>query len=174
MVISWYVPLVKAPHGQAACDHQWRRIVAQILRVNSRCQWHFCKWIGDDGRCVHLWFYQFIDTGNRSAATCQNDQVNNKNSKTALNKSKEPPPAAFFEQNEFSVRALNEGIGEWGIRTFSNLSKDKLQDNLFVVMGTLENHKELENSAPPVISRFPWEGFEEIGFRTVKSASSEN
>jgi serine/threonine-protein kinase len=103
----------------------------------------------------------------------QNDQINNKNSKTALNKSKEPPPAAFFEQNEFSVRALNEGIGEWGIRTFSNLSKDKLQDNLFVVMGTLENHKELENSAPPVISRFPWEGFEEIGFRTVKSASAE-
>jgi serine/threonine-protein kinase len=104
----------------------------------------------------------------------QNDQANNKTSKTTFNLSKEPPSAAFFEQNDFSVRALNEGIGEWGIRTFSNLSKDKLQDNLFVIMGTLENHKELESSAPPVISRFPWEGFEEIGFRTAKSASAEN
>jgi serine/threonine-protein kinase len=100
----------------------------------------------------------------------QNDRTNNKNSKTTFNKSKEPPPAAFFEQNEFSVRALNEGIGEWGIRTFSNLSKDKLQDNLFVVMGSLENYKKGESPPPPVISRFPWEGFEEVGFRTVKSA----
>jgi len=104
----------------------------------------------------------------------QNDQANNKSSKTAFNLSKEPPSSAYFEKNEFSVRALNEGIGEWGIRTFSNLSKDKLQDNLFVVMGTLENHKEVESSAPPVISRFPWEGFEEIGFRTVTSVPAEN
>jgi hypothetical protein len=104
----------------------------------------------------------------------QNDRTNNKNSKTTFNKSKEPPPAAFFQQNEFSVRALNEGIGEWGIRTFSNLSKDKLQDNLFVVMGSLENDKKAEVSQPPVISRFHWEGFEEVGFRTVKSASAEN
>ena len=80
----------------------------------------------------------------------------------------------FFEQNEFSVRALNVGIGEWGIRTISNVSKDKLQDNLFIVMGSLENHKELESSAPPVISRFPWEGFEEIGFRTVTSVPAGN
>jgi serine/threonine-protein kinase len=99
----------------------------------------------------------------------QNDRNNNKNSKTAFNKSKEPPPAAFFEQNEFGVRALNEGTGEWGVRTFSDLSKDKLQDNLFVVMGSLENHKKGESPPPPVISRFPWEGFEEVGFRTVKS-----
>jgi serine/threonine protein kinase len=103
----------------------------------------------------------------------QNDRTNNKTSKTTFSISKEPPSAAFFEQNEFSVRALNDGIGEWGIRTFSNLSKDKLQDNLFVVMGSLENHKKAEISQPPVISRFPWEGFEEVGFRTVKSASTE-
>jgi serine/threonine-protein kinase len=104
----------------------------------------------------------------------QNDQTNSKSSKTAFNLSKEPPSAAFFEQNEFSVRALNEGIGEWGIRTFSNLSKDKLQDNLFVVMGSLENDKKEEISQPPVISRFPWEGFEEVGFRTVSSAPAKN
>jgi serine/threonine-protein kinase len=104
----------------------------------------------------------------------QNDQTTNKISKILFNFTKDPPSAAFFEQNEFSVRALNVGIGEWGIRTISNVSKDKLQDNLFIVMGSLENHKELESSAPPVISRFPWEGFEEIGFRTVTSVPAEN
>ena len=104
----------------------------------------------------------------------QNDRINNKNAKTTFNKSKEPPPAAFFEQNEFSIRALNEGIGEWGIRTISNVSKDKLQDNLFVVMGSLENPKKAQDSQPPMVSRFPWEGFEEVGFRTIKTASAEN
>ena len=112
------------------------------------------------------------DWGKENWNMDQNDQTNNKISKTAFNLSKEPPSAAFFEQNEFSVRALNEGIGEWGIRTFSTLSKDKLQDNLFVVMGTLENHNKGVSPPPPVISRFPWEGFEEVGFRTVKSAST--
>jgi serine/threonine-protein kinase len=105
----------------------------------------------------------------------QEGQTKSKISKTTvINTSTEPPPAAFFKQNEFGVRALNMGIGEWGLRTLSNISKDKLQDNLFIVVGTLDTHKKEENSPPSVISRFPWEGFEEVGFRTVKTAISEN
>ena len=106
--------------------------------------------------------------------TDQKDRTDSKITRTTSNTSKEPPPAAFFKQNEFGIRALNTGIGEWALRTLSNISKDKLQDNLFIVIGTLEAHKKEENSPPSVLSRFPWEGFEEVGFRTVKTAISGN
>jgi formylglycine-generating enzyme required for sulfatase activity len=104
----------------------------------------------------------------------QKDQANSKILKTTVETWKEPPPATFFKPNKFGIRALNMGIGEWGLRTLSNISKDKLQDNLFIVVGTLEAHIKEDNSPPAVVSRFPWEGFEEVGFRTVKTAVSED
>jgi hypothetical protein len=106
--------------------------------------------------------------------TDQNDRTNSKILSTTDNTSKEPPTSTFFKQNEFGVRALNMGIREWGLRTISSISKDKLQDNHFIVVGTLETHTKEENSPPSVMSRFPWEGFEEVGFRTVKTAMSGN
>jgi hypothetical protein len=99
-------------------------------------------------------------------------RIDNKNATSAPNTSKGPQPAASFERNTFSVRALNKGIGEWGVRDLSSLSEDKLQENLFVVMGVLE-HESPVGFLSPVISRFPWEGFEEVGFRTVKSVLLE-
>ena len=128
-----------------------------------------------------------IGTNNKSELMSMKEMMNNmmgndwseknlsreKDDQFANNSIKGPPPAAFFEQNKFNLRALNQGIGEWGLRTLSSISKDKLQDNLFVVMGTLEQHNNGNNSPPPIISRFPWEGFEEVGFRTVQDASSK-
>ena len=111
------------------------------------------------------------DWSEKNLSMDQDGQLDNNNSKTEIHTSKEPPSAAFFKQNKFNIRALNKGIGEWGLRTLSSISKDKLQDNLFVVMGTLEQHKKEKSPPPPMISRFPWEGFEEVGFRTVKNAS---
>lgn len=96
-------------------------------------------------------------------------EANNTNSSMSI--SKTPSSAAFFEPNTFGVRALNEGIGEWGMRDLSAIPDDKLQENLFIVMGILDNDSE-KIFLPPIISRFPWEGFEEIGFRTVMSAPS--
>ncbi len=107
--------------------------------------------------------------------TDQKERTNSKILSTTVNASEEPKPASFFKQNEFGIRALNMGFGEWGLRTLSIISKDKLQDNLFIVVGNLDTHTKKENSSPSVISRFPWEGFEEVGFRTVKTAIiSEN
>ncbi len=105
--------------------------------------------------------------------TDQEGPINSKILTTTDNISKEPLSAASFKQNEFGIRALNMGIGEWGLQTLSSVSKDKLLDNLFIVVGTLETHKKKENSSPSVVSRFPWEGFEEVGFRTVKTVKSE-
>lgn len=99
-------------------------------------------------------------------------QIENKNLKAVPSEAKEPPSAAFFNKNKFSIRALNQGFGEWGLRNLSIHSKDKIKENIYIVMGALKQEKQ-GDSPPPVISRFPWEGFEEIGFRTVKTVSSE-
>jgi eukaryotic-like serine/threonine-protein kinase len=93
---------------------------------------------------------------------------------TAMRTSKEPPPASFYDQNAFGIRGLNEGIGEWAIRAFSRPSKAKPQGNMFAVIGGLEGHAKGSSSIPSVISRFPWESFEEVGFRTVLSLSKKN
>jgi hypothetical protein len=106
--------------------------------------------------------------------TDQNERTNSKILSTTVKTSEEPQPVAFFKQNEFGIRALNMGFGEWGLRTLSSASKDKLRDNHFIVVGTLETHTKKENSSPSMVSRFPWEGFEEVGFRTVKTAMSGN
>ncbi|MFT5702326.1 MAG: serine/threonine protein kinase [Desulforhopalus sp.] len=112
--------------------------------------------------------------------TGQKDQTDSEISRSTVNTSRKTPPATFFEQNEFGIRALNTGIAEWALRTFSSTSRDKLQDNHFIVVGSLEAHVQAEsppkkeNSPPSVISRFPWEGFEEVGFRTVQTVISEN
>jgi eukaryotic-like serine/threonine-protein kinase len=115
-----------------------------------------------------------------------NNTMESEISTSTVNTSQNPPPATFFEQNKFGIRALNTGIGEWGLRTLSSVSKDKLQDNLFIVVGSLKSHikaedsledehsQKEENSPPSVLSRFPWEGFEEVGFRTVRTAKSGN
>lgn len=81
-----------------------------------------------------------------------------------------PPSVSSFTQNLLGIRGLNLEFGEWGQRTISRVSKDKLQGNLFIVMGTLESHINDTDQHPSVVSRFPWEGFEEVGFRTVGSA----
>jgi hypothetical protein len=83
--------------------------------------------------------------------------------------SKEPSPASFYDQNAFGIRGLNEGIGEWAKRAFSRPSKAKQQGNMFAIIGGLEGQAKGSSSIPSVISRFPWESFEEVGFRTVLS-----
>ncbi|MBW1959398.1 MAG: SUMF1/EgtB/PvdO family nonheme iron enzyme [Deltaproteobacteria bacterium] len=88
--------------------------------------------------------------------------------------SKEPPPASFYNQNVFGIRGLNEGIGEWVIRAFPSPSKAKSQSNMFAVIGGIENQFNASSSIPSIISRFPWEGFKEVGFRTVKSSLNGN
>jgi eukaryotic-like serine/threonine-protein kinase len=100
-------------------------------------------------------------------------KTDNKSRRIDISTPEGPPEITFFQQNEFGIRALNTGIGEWGLRTLSSLSKDKLQDNLYVVLGSLAEGEPKDNNPPSVISRFPWEGFEEVGFRTVLTASPE-
>ena len=113
------------------------------------------------------------DSGNENWNMDENYQSQTNNTNSSMSTSKTPSSAAFFEPNTFGVLALNKGIGEWGMRDLSAIPDDKLQENLFIVMGMLDNDSG-KDLLPPVISRFPWEGFEEIGFRTVMELSIEN
>jgi hypothetical protein len=88
--------------------------------------------------------------------------------------SKEPPPASFYNKNAFGIRGLNQRIGEWAIRSIPSPSKAKSQSNMFAVIGGLENQFSDSSSITSIISRFLWESFEEVGFRTVKSSLSGN
>ncbi len=104
----------------------------------------------------------------------QYGNTENSAANTVKRTSKEPPPASFYDQNAFGIRGLNEDIGEWVMRAFSRPSKAKPQGNIFAVIGGLEGQPKKADSIPSVISRLPWEGFEEVGFRTVLSLLIKN
>ena len=80
--------------------------------------------------------------------------------------------AASYRRNKLGIRGLNEGIGEWVLRSLIDLSKDQAKVNQYAVSGGLEGAPRDDGSLPKIVNRFPWEGFEEIGFRTVKSVSN--
>jgi serine/threonine-protein kinase len=70
------------------------------------------------------------------------------------------------------IRALNKGIGEWGTRSVSTSTETVMQENLFLVMGSKDTSEKVDIRSPHMVSRFPWEGFDTVGFRTVLSAQT--
>jgi serine/threonine-protein kinase len=82
-------------------------------------------------------------------------------------------PAVLYNPNTLSLRGLNDGIGEWALKSLNELSKDQTQRRQYAVVGGMEGAPKEENSLPEVVVRHPWEGFEEVGFRTVKSTTGE-
>ena len=84
--------------------------------------------------------------------------------------SKTPRAAASHLFNSLGIRGLNSGIAEWGLRTNGGSSSESPPESKYIVLGGLEGKIAGSDVSPP-IARFPWEAFEEVGFRTVKSAS---
>ncbi len=83
--------------------------------------------------------------------------------------------AVSFSQNLLGIKGLNHELGEWiYIEEQSQPSTDVSKTNRYAVIGGVEGAPKDKNSLPSVVERFPWEGFEEIGFRTVKSAGVDN
>lgn len=60
-----------------------------------------------------------------------------------------------YQPNKYGIRGLNQNIKEWGILLSQATSRDKIRDADFVVL-------------PSTIQRYPWEGFEAVGFRCVR------
>jgi len=82
--------------------------------------------------------------------------------------------AASFSPNLLGIKGLKSGIGEWIYQEIIHPTGDPAKMNRFAVIGGVEGAPKDKISLPAIVSRFPWEGFEEIGFRTVKSAASGN
>jgi serine/threonine-protein kinase len=79
--------------------------------------------------------------------------------------------AASFSPNLLGIKGLNHEIGEWVSKEEQGRpSGDKSKTGRFAVIGGVEGAPKNKDSLPSVVERFPWEGFEEIGFRTVESA----
>ncbi len=83
-------------------------------------------------------------------------------------------PAAAYAPNKLGIRGLKEGIGEWVLKSLIDTSHDQTKINLYAVVGGVEGAPEEGSLLPEVVSRLPWEGFEEIGFRTAKDATYED
>ena len=80
---------------------------------------------------------------------------------------------ALFTPNVLGIRGLNAGIGEWVLKN-STYPEDQTKMNQYAVIGGLEGTPP-NSSLPESIARFPWEGHEDIGFRTAKTtADSES
>lgn len=79
--------------------------------------------------------------------------------------------AASFSPNLLGIKGLNHEIGEWVYTEgLVQPSGDPSTTNRYAVIGGVEGARKDTTSLPAVVVRFPWEGFEEIGFRTVESA----
>jgi serine/threonine-protein kinase len=79
-------------------------------------------------------------------------------------------PVGLFKANAHGLRGLNVG-GEWGLKGGMPSSEEKSQLAEFVALGGYLNDGEGGDGRPAAIKRFPWEAFEEVGFRCVVSAS---
>ncbi len=83
--------------------------------------------------------------------------------------------AGSFSPNLLGVKGLNHDIGEWVLTEGQDQPlADASKTNRYAVIGGFEGAPKGNTALPSVIERFPWEGFEEIGFRTVKSAKVDN
>ena len=60
-----------------------------------------------------------------------------------------------YQPNKYGIRGLNKNIMEWSLKISDATSRDSIQETEFVVL-------------PSTVQRYPWEGFEEVGFRCVR------
>lgn len=79
--------------------------------------------------------------------------------------------ATSYTPNRLGVKGLNHEIGEWVYTGQVKSSLKSPENNRYAVVGGMEGAPGDNSPLPSVVERFPWEGFEEIGFRTVKSVN---
>jgi hypothetical protein len=79
-----------------------------------------------------------------------------------------PPNILDLKPNDFGIRVLKQNFGEWGLRIFKEPLKGKMRETDYVVLGGLGNTLENGSNSLSSIARYPWEAFEEVGFRCVQ------
>jgi serine/threonine-protein kinase len=83
-------------------------------------------------------------------------------SETGVPKPKTPlprlSPVINFQPNTYGIRGLNKSTKEWGLWIPQPTSRDKIRDAEYVIL-------------PSTVLRQPWEGFADVGFRSVREVS---
>jgi eukaryotic-like serine/threonine-protein kinase len=85
-----------------------------------------------------------------------------------------PLPASVIlsKPNGLGIRGLNGNIGEWGVATLTSPGVKGENDTEYVVLGGLGNRAGKAGALPAPLIRKPWEAFEEVGFRCVRSGGA--
>jgi hypothetical protein len=80
-----------------------------------------------------------------------------------------PESVTNSKPNTLGIRGLNGNISEWGVRTQASLGGKSENSAEYVVMGGLGSRSGKAAPLPALLIRKPWEAFEEVGFRCVRS-----
>jgi eukaryotic-like serine/threonine-protein kinase len=80
-----------------------------------------------------------------------------------------PESVTLSKPNGLGIRGLNGNIGEWGVSTLTSPGVKGENDVEYVVLGGLGNRPGKAAPLPASLIRKPWEAFQEVGFRCVRS-----
>ena len=83
-------------------------------------------------------------------------------------------PVISFQPNAFGIRGMNIDVGEWALLLIGATSRDEKIDEEYVILGGIEGLAEKDSSIPSLVIRQPWEAFEEVGFRSVRSVKIQS
>ncbi|MBW2199896.1 MAG: protein kinase [Deltaproteobacteria bacterium] len=72
------------------------------------------------------------------------------------------------------IRGMNKDIGEWALLQLEATSRDESGDAEYVILGGIEAAAEKDGPIPSLVIRQPWESFEEVGFRSVRSVKIQS
>jgi serine/threonine-protein kinase len=75
----------------------------------------------------------------------------------------------LYRPNSLGIKGLNKEIGEWVLKIANNRSIDHMKVNRYAVIGGTEGAPKNGSPYPSLVDRIPWEGCEDVGFRTVRN-----
>jgi serine/threonine-protein kinase len=76
-----------------------------------------------------------------------------------------PAPVLLSPPDKYGVRGLDENVNEWAVKEVPSTGSVEG----YVIMGGFRDNGDKNNTPPRPLPRQPWEAFEEVGFRCVRS-----
>jgi serine/threonine-protein kinase len=76
-----------------------------------------------------------------------------------------PTSVGGFKPNAYGIRGLDGNVSEWGLRFQKPSLQREKQGTEYIVLGGLRKDSVKGQQLTRGIKRFPWEAFEEVGFR---------
>ena len=81
-----------------------------------------------------------------------------------------PSPVMLYKPNSLGIRGLDANIGEWGIESLPDQSHKDMANAEYVVLGEMFKGGAGKSEVSAPLQRYPWEAFENVGFRCVQDA----